>query len=55
MTEPGRAESEALIAALIRALNEARAGYKPKPEMGDFYLGIMHGMSHAIDIVKRYG
>jgi hypothetical protein len=60
MSEPrerlstGRAKREALIAALVRALEEARAGYKPKPEMRDFYLGIMHGMSHAIDIVRRH-
>jgi hypothetical protein len=55
MTKKTTAGERFLLAALIRALKEARAGYKPKPEMGDFYLGIMHGMSHAIDIVKRYG
>jgi hypothetical protein len=50
----GRAEREAVIAVLIRALEEARAGYRPKPRGGDFYLGIIHGMSHAIDIVRRH-
>lgn len=37
---------------LIRALEEAKAGYAPERN-SDFYRGIMHGMQHAIDIVRR--
>ena len=36
---------------LIRAMEEAKAAYVPT--RADFYLGIMHGMQHAIYIVRR--
>ena len=39
------------MAALTRALEEAQAAYTPART--DFYLGIIHGMQHAIDIVRR--
>ncbi len=44
-------DSTEQMAALIRGLEEAKAAYAR--ERGDFYLGIMHGMQHAIDIVRR--
>jgi hypothetical protein len=42
---------------LIRAMEEAKAGYAPPRNVSEyqvhFYLGIMHGMEHAIDILRR--
>jgi hypothetical protein len=39
------------VIALVRAMEETKAGYAS--DRSDFYLGIMHGISHAIDIVRR--
>jgi hypothetical protein len=43
-------------AALIRAMEEAKAGYAPVCDdliRHNYYVGIMHGLQHAIDIVRR--
>jgi hypothetical protein len=43
------------MAALIRAMEEAKAGYAPQhyPSGRIYYLGVMHGAEHMIDIVRR--
>jgi hypothetical protein len=43
--------TEEQMTALLVALRLAKFGYTP--ERTEFYFGVMHGMSHAIDIVER--